>query len=94
MAKHYLLPISCLVLLAACGQPAKAPDEGGAEGEGEGGGSAVEDVKPKDNIVRDADGDGEPDDADAKCDGMPETRCKINASCAWTDTGTCVNAKN
>jgi hypothetical protein len=92
MVRQHLVSIFCL-LVAACGEPAKTADDADVSGEGEGEGEGEGATKPKDNIVRDADGDGQPDDAAAKCDGMPETRCKITATCAWTDSGTCVDAK-
>jgi len=44
-----------------------------------------------DGIKRDADGDGEEDESMA-CSDMPETRCKISSSCAWSTDGKCVEA--
>ncbi len=51
------------------------------------------DATPADGIVRDADGDGVPDDTgEVTCEGKSETQCKINSNCAWSDQGTCVDA--
>jgi hypothetical protein len=48
--------------------------------------------RPSDGIVRDADGDGVPDDAGAGCEGKNQTQCQITAGCAWSDTDQCVEA--
>jgi len=55
--------------------------------------AAPEEAAPRnDGIVRDADGDGVPDDAGGGCEGKNETQCQITAGCAWSDTGECVDA--
>jgi hypothetical protein len=85
--------------LAACGgstpaadSPADAAaDPSTAAADGSAGDAAA--PAPKDGIMRDADGDGVPDNTGGGCTGKNETQCKINSSCAWTDEGTCVEAK-
>jgi hypothetical protein len=63
-----------------------AGDAGDAAGDGDGSGP------PPGGIVRDADGDGKPDDAGSGCADKNETQCKINSNCAWSDGGKCVDA--
>ena len=106
MVSKHCVAFVALVWLGACSSsqtPADDPsgggDESGETGEsgesGEPGSEAGEGAaKPKDGIVRDADGDGVPDDKQQSgCEGKTETQCKINTSCAWSDDGKCVDAK-
>jgi hypothetical protein len=97
MWRHLLVVLFSSALLFACGggQPnADGPGDVDTDGAGEGEGEGPIDAKPKDNIVRDADGDGTPDDQEkAGCDGKNETEGKINMECAWGDDGKCVKAK-
>ena len=83
-------------LVMACGggqTETKTADEAPPTEEG---GEAVEtggESAPSDGIMRDADGDGVPDDKQAGgCEGKTETQCKINSACAWSDDGRCVEA--
>ena len=101
MARKIRYSLSFIVssaLLIACGggqsetktadEAAPTTEEGGAETQPAGGESA-----PSDGIVRDADGDGVPDDKQGGgCTGKNETQCKINSACAWTSDGKCVEA--
>lgn len=62
--------------------PDDTPDEGGEVAPSSGG----------DGIVRDADGDGKPDDEFAGCDGLSKTKCQITSGCAWSADEKCVEA--
>lgn len=90
--KSFAIAVVASFLLACGGsQPAGAEaPEGGEAGEltDEG----AEAPRPSDGIVRDADGDGIPDEQGAGCAGKNETQCQITAGCAWSDTGECVEA--
>lgn len=99
MAKPQLFTtavVSSLVLLSACGGGAPAvdtpEDAAGPTTDGASAGPSDDAARPKDGIVRDADGDGKPDNTASGCEGKNETQCKINSSCAWTDDGKCVEA--
>ncbi len=80
-----------------CGGATPAADSPGDTDEAQpdpGDGSEAPDAKPAGGIVRDADGDGVPDDeSKSGCDSKNETQCKINMECAWSDDGQCVKAK-
>lgn len=82
----------------ACGgaqPPAEGADDAATEAADSGPEveAAPEEAAPRnDGIVRDADGDGVPDDAGGGCEGKNETQCQITAGCAWSDTGECVDA--
>lgn len=93
-------------LLVACGGPAadpNAPEDGvphddapvDTDGEPSTDTPAGDSDKPAPGgIVRDADGDGIPDDKEvAPCEEKNETQCKINMECAWSAEGKCVKAK-
>lgn len=49
-------------------------------------------AKPSDGIIRDADGDGVPDDQQTGCDGLSKTKCEITSGCAWSADEECVEA--
>ncbi|MEZ4439627.1 MAG: hypothetical protein R3B72_11095 [Polyangiaceae bacterium] len=89
------LVLGSLVLalaLAACGggaSPGAVPDAPSADDAA----PSVDDAAPsapKDGIVRDADGDGQPDDMGGGCEGKTQTQCQITAGCAWSDEDKCV----
>ncbi len=91
-----LCGMACLVACGPSTPAADTPDDAiSGDALPEGGDPADAPAPPSDGIVRDADGDGVPDDAsDKTCEGKNETQCKINAACAWSDQGTCVEAKD
>lgn len=87
-----LFILNAPLALVGCGGGATGPD---APGNDEGGpeGTPATDPKPSDGIVRDADGDGVPDEeGGSDCDGKTQTQCQINMACAWSDDGKCVKA--
>lgn len=89
-----IMPIALIATSLACGgsQPASdvPTDADGTEDSTADDGAAA---APKDNIVRDADGDGVPDDQEkSDCESKNETQCKINMACAWSDDGKCVKS--
>jgi hypothetical protein len=100
MKRYMLLFAGLATFTCACGGPpaVDSPDDAAAD-------DAADDmpstdaapgdgVKASDGIVRDADGDGVPDDQASGCKGRDETACKINSNCAWTDAGSCTDAKD
>jgi hypothetical protein len=90
MMKHLGIGFIAMGLLACGGSstPAESPD-----GPRDAGEEPIEvSSPPSDGIVRDADGDGVPDDRTAGCDGKNETQCQITAGCAWSDDERCVEA--
>jgi hypothetical protein len=102
MSKRAVFLLCCASMLVACGggqgeadSAADLEGAGSEDGAGdEGGGDETKPPAPADGIVRDADGDGIPDNEEASgCEGKTETECKINMDCAWSDDGKCVQAK-
>ena len=91
-----VIAISSLAI--GCGggaDPATADDAASdamAEGSEEAMPEVVDDAPSSGGIVRDADGDGVPDDQNPDdCASKNETQCKISAGCAWSDEGKCVD---
>ena len=78
-----------LLVVVACGPSPDAADPSDIDTDPTAGTGAPS--APSDGIIRDADGDGQPDAKGVDCGAMDETKCKINSGCAWTDEGTCVD---
>ena len=101
MKRYMLLFAGLATFTCACGGPpaVDSPDDAVADDAANDVPSTDDDapgdgVKRSDGIVRDADGDGVPDDQASSCKGRDETACKINSNCAWTDAGSCTDAKD
>ncbi len=98
MLKQLVVALATTTLFAsalACGggtDPANVPDGVGDQDPANNADGAEAGGK-KDSIVRDADGDGVPDDEEkSPCADKTETQCKINMNCAWSDEGKCVKS--
>ena len=80
----FLCALALLATASCGGSVAEATDPGDVDPTG-----ASSDAVADDGIIRDADGDGEADEANVRCEDLTETKCKITAGCSWTTDGNC-----